>query len=555
MLTLKQWEPYELTFLSSREYSWKDFPMHCTFYHRESKNYLILDAYWDGIKTWKVRFAPTKPGLWKYSTSSGDQDLDKKEGYILCVSPSEKDIKDNPNYHGKVKIVPGKRYFEYDNRTPVLLLAEQFWDFNISEWMNIKDVDTYLDNRNEKGFSIVQISMFRTFCDGVVGDGQNEGGYPFPKNNKGKPGNGNFDEINPSYMAYLDQRFQKVFNKGFIMAAHPAWIGSNTKISLYDCKMLERYCMARYGAFNLIWSLSGEFDVNINLKRDDESYIKGIWNNGGLFDPVTDCDPWRELGMYVASYNPYNVPISIHPAVGVGDRRSSGDWLHDEKWMDHNWIQTYNDVYMVPERVHRDYFRVPVKPVFFAEGIREGDQTEEIKVGVYGVRWEAWQALLSGARVYTYRHYGIYMEKFINKTKSVINNLDAPGSSQVGIAAIFLRNLEWWKLEPALDKIRVDGSIPRYPQKNNQQEMDQMVNMAAETGRVYVVYIPMNSLGKKITVTTLQNKTYIARWFNPITGTFSDINDGRSVNEDMDSDWTIPTPPDNNDWVVLLQVK
>ena len=57
---------------------------------------------------------------------------------------------------------------------------------------------------------------------------------------------------------------------------------------------------------------------------------------GGAFDPETDVMPWQELGRHAAEHNPYNVPISVHSNVGMGGRRSSGDWFHQESWLDHN---------------------------------------------------------------------------------------------------------------------------------------------------------------------------------------------------------------------------
>src|SRR5262245_6914766 len=32
----------------------------------------VIPGFWDGGKTWKVRFLPTKPGTWKFETTCSD---------------------------------------------------------------------------------------------------------------------------------------------------------------------------------------------------------------------------------------------------------------------------------------------------------------------------------------------------------------------------------------------------------------------------------------------------------------------------------------------------
>ncbi len=44
-------------------------------------------GFWDGGKTFKIRFTPTAEGAWSFKTSSRDSGLDGKTGVIQCVAP------------------------------------------------------------------------------------------------------------------------------------------------------------------------------------------------------------------------------------------------------------------------------------------------------------------------------------------------------------------------------------------------------------------------------------------------------------------------------------
>jgi len=519
--------------------------MQVTFSHGAGRN-LTLDAYWDGGRTWTVRFTCPLAGTWTYASSSAADGLDGATGMVRCSDPSSGALEHNPNLRGKLRVADGGRYFEYADGTPFLGLAEEFWDFNVSSWMPLDDIDEYLSDRRAKGFNIVQMRYLRI-------TEPNEGGYPFEDNRSGGIGTGTFEELNPAYFQALDRRFEAVFDAGFAVAGHPEWLGRDVDITLEYAKALHRYLMARYGAYNVFWSLSGEFDKNFHDEHRFEEHVHGRWSAGGEYDEDADPEPWRELGRYVAARNPYGTPLSTHPGWARGGRYSSGDYLHDQTWLDHNWIQTYNNLHQIPSNVRQDYDRNPPKPVFFAEGIREGDQTDEIGVGAYGVRWEAWQAYLSGAAVHTYRHFGVYMEQWHAQglTGGVLENVGAPGSFHAGHAAAFLRDLPWWRLKPAREQLRVDGEIPAYPASRSHEEMDKAVTMAAAPGEFYVVYVPMHSTGKTISMEALDGRAYEARWFNPRSGSFENVEiDGPAGGDER---FTLPAPPDESDWVLLLR--
>jgi len=552
-VTVKQWEPHEFTFETVESYNYFDFPIQMKFYHENGRDSLSLDAYWIGENNWQVRFASTKTGNWNWQIQSIDPDLNGKSGKIQCVAPSLEDINTNPNYRGKVKIIPQNRFFTYADGTPVLLLAEQFWDFNLSSWITVDEsqqnnVLRYLSDRKTKGFNVVQMRFMRT-------SKENEGGTPFPKYDKSKSGS-LLDSMNVNYFQFLDERFEYCFNNGFIVAGHPEWIGSALKINLEEAKKLERFFLARYGAYNLIYSISGEFDKNFHQEYRNKTGIYGIWNDSesDSLNMLKDPDPWRELGAHISSYNTYKTPLSIHPGWHNPVLSSSGDFLHNQEWLDHTWIQTYKDVYAVPREVRDDYLRIPAKPIFFSEGIREGDQTEDINMGNYGVRWESWQAYLNGAAGYTYRHYGIYLDSWYQKglAKAWPENLDAPGSFDVGIAKEFLSNLNWWELEPMNENITINDAGLSMPDSSTISELSKFVSVAAIPGNLYIVYVPRGNADNEIKIVNVKPGSYNIDFFNPRTG--KTLNNKSEISI-TNGEWLLPDRSDNNDWVLLLHSK
>lgn len=129
--------------------------------------------------------------------------------------------------------------------------------------------------------------------------------------------------------------------------------------------------------------------------------------------------------------------------------------------------------------------------------------------------------------------------------------LELLGSGHLKHVADVFNSIEWWKLVPCREWLRVDGSPSHMPTEDDITPS----HCAAEVGEIYVIYIPQGNKDKTISVTHLDGKAYKARWYDPRNGVYSDINDGKSVNTDQRDEWTLPSVPDDEDWLLLLEVK
>ena len=71
---VEQWTRFEDTFQSTNDYDnpVREAKLRVEFTSPSSKKRTIL-AFWDGGRTWRVRFSPDELGKWSYRASCSDQ--------------------------------------------------------------------------------------------------------------------------------------------------------------------------------------------------------------------------------------------------------------------------------------------------------------------------------------------------------------------------------------------------------------------------------------------------------------------------------------------------
>ncbi len=396
----------------------------------------------------------------------------------------------------------------------------------------------WMRDRKSKRITVINHWFFKSrhpAKDKKIYPSSNEGGKAFEI----REGAYVFDELKPGYYRYVDVRWQALWQNGFVMAGPPTWIcNSKHYMNLKQAQNISRYITARYGVYNMVWALSGEYSYGENNP------------------PWDQVSTWNDLGNFVASHNPFSHPISIHPGPAIYHASSSIDF-HNEKWLDHNWLQTGQypkGQYRVAVWAKSDYDKSPTRPVLQAEGFYEG---QEKSANSFHVRYQPWTAFLNGACGAVYGANAIWMFDdpddprtiaWRNNSMSWKEGLELPGSSHLKHIVDFFTAIEWWKLTPHREWLRVDGKPPPMPTEDDISPP----HCAAEEDEIYVIYIPRGNADKTISIAHLASRAYHAKWYNPRDGAYLDINDGEPVNTDGRDEWTLPPMPDDEDWVCLV---
>ncbi len=544
---IMQWSILEIHLIAQDEHGWHEFPVQATFTHAASGTEITVDGFWDGEKNWRVRFTPTLAGEWQWSTSSSDPGLNGRSGCLTATAPTEQQIGQNPNYRGHIGISPNGRYFQYADGAPFFLLADTLWAGNTARCGLGSNEDgpfyRYLATRKSMGYTTVLMQYMRGFGDtNTEPAGQrNEGGHPFV--------DGDVSQMNSSFFQALDVRMDALWRNGLVAATPVTWFGKvgNCFFSLEWAKRISAYLMVRYGAYNLLWSLAGEYQY---------AFKDCGWSTEDI----------SELGNTVQERNSYHHPVSIHPSGRIDWEDlhgvQSSKVYHNSGWLDHNWLQTGQSIdrmCYIAIRCIENRELEPVRPVFCSEAYYERPLTVDAE-GAYHSRWQAWCAFLNGAAGYGYGAFGLWQfydpddpeGETGKKVKGVVPWQEAlafDGSAKLQHLAALLTAYEWWKLEPGREWLTVNGSSNPLPTDSDLTPP----HCAAIRGKLYIVYIPRGNSDNTMVITNLDSMDYSARWVDPRNGNeISITNAPRGIGK-----WTIPDLPQSSveDWVLVLDAK
>jgi len=486
-----------------------------------------VPGFWAGDSTWRVRYAPTAPGLYKVRSvcsDTGNRDL-HGQTMTLNVQPY---AGSNPHYkHGVLKVGADGRHFQHSDGTPFFWLGDTWW-MGLCKRLTWPDgFETLTADRVRKGFTVVQI-VAGLYPDMEPFDerGANEAGFPWERD---------FARINPAYFDMADVRIQHLADHGLAACVVGFWGYFIPRMGMEKVKKHWRYLVARWSAYPVVWCLAGEGTMPYYLsktpKEDAEAQKHGL----------------TELARYVHSVDPHHHPVTIHPP------SSARQCVDDASVLDFDMLQTgHSDRESVPntiETVNRSLAASPRMPVLIGEvcyeGIREASR-QEVQ------RFMFWSALLSGTGGHTYGANGIWQLNTRDKPYGLSPHGHSwggppwdiaaalPGSGQLGMAKALLMRYSWSKLEARPELID-----PRWSKE------DYWKPFAAEIpGETIFTFIPASYTGA--TFRNLKSGTYRAFFFNPADGTETEIG---MINPDASGSWKIAEVPIFQDWVVVLEHK
>ncbi len=301
-----------------------------------------------------------------------------------------------------IKVSENGRYFVDRKGNPVFWLGTTQWQ--IFRDNTLEEARTILASAKKNGFRFVQAML------AGVGDGTRPNVY-------GEKPWGNDDPLTPNeaYFNNVDSVIQGARENDLVISLtlyHQRW---RKRITEKNARAWAKWLAARYkDAPNIVWSMTPE------AKEEFVPVLREL--AAGLRE--------GDGGFHLITFKPDPAPFS-------------SSFLHEEKWLDFDSMQTWKSVHLIHPMVTKDHGLKPVKPVLMAEGAYEAGTEYGFDVSPLWVRRQAYYSYLCGGH-FTYGHNDSW--RVLPTWKKA---LDAPGAVQMGILKkIFLGRKEWWHLVP-----------------------------------------------------------------------------------------------------------
>ena len=524
-----------------------DVEVNAVFTHTDGTE-IRLVGFWNGNKEWRVRFAPTKAGNWDYVITSNKQ---KDAG--LCAAGSilaVQNIGDSAiDRHGFLKFGGNGRYFCHADGTPFYWLGDTNWQapnyVSITQ-CNYPGCDCgnqfqhEVDNRIAKGFNVYQ-----TYFDSSEGDGGGQRettpepgiwmGAADTSRDSGNGAAGNSDECSGAEVQYnmidpqtftdkIDKMFDYLADRGMVIAlGYGVHEITTYSMTMEELEALSRYLTARYASYPVVW-ITGQ-EINIDST--------GI-----------SLDKWIRSAEIVHELDGYHHPQGSHLYPSHAGEISVVK-LHNQPW--HEWWALQcghgKPADKAVYKVYWDTGKLFLETECCYEDITCGGFT-----GYHKSRIGAWKANLCGSYGFTYGVTGIWANCYSTAGNTGwlgsfshepwYMGLDKAGSFEMSYMKKFFEYVHFETLIPRFD----DGTYSDFTSEEKLVSSD-------EDGRTYVGYFYNRDCSTGEIRGLDRGRQYTARWYNPLTGKFADMEnvviteEGRCI---------LPQKPTTADWAVLV---
>jgi hypothetical protein len=301
-----------------------------------------------------------------------------------------------------VKVSENGRYFVDQKGQPVFWLGTTQWQ--LFREYKLEDARTILEKTKDKGFVFAQVMLMG------VGDGTKPNVYgekPWINDNPLTP--------NEAYFKNVDAVVQIARENNVNISMTLYHQRYRKYITLDNARAWAKWIAQRYKDVpTIVWSMTPE------AKQEFVPILREL--TAGLKE--------GDGGYHLITFKPDPSPYS-------------SSFIHGEKWLDYDCMQTWSRVDLIYPMVTHDYNLKPVKPVLMGEGAYEHGSEYGFDVTPLWIRRQAYYSYLAGAH-HTYGHNDSW--RVLPTWKEA---LDAPGATQLGILKkIFSDRKEWWYLVP-----------------------------------------------------------------------------------------------------------
>ncbi len=523
------WKRTDILLTSGRKYAnpYRDVTLDAVFTHEDGTR-IALYGFWNGGNEFRVRFAPTKTGIWSYEITCSDPEntgLHGQKGTVLAVENTGSTELDK---HGFVRISDNGRYFTYDDGTPFYWLGDTHWqapNYVSTTRCNYPGCTCgsqflhELNDRLAKGFTVYQ-----TYFDSAESDGGGQRGItPEPSLWTVR-----HRQINPrTFTEKIDTMFDCLADNGMVIAlgfgVHSSTVNA---MNLEELEHISRYLTARYAAYPVVWITAQEITGNPQF------------------------EPWLRSAEIVESGDGYHHPQGAHQFPMAADNPYVAA-LDNNNWHEFYALQSGHGPSFVSKNLYESYWNNTrsgkVKPYIETEA-----NYEDISCGGFngyaGSRIAAWRANLLGSYGFTYGVTGVWANCYSTAGNTGwlgsysyepwYMGIDKPGSFEMTHLANFFRYADFSNL------------IPRFsnPAYSDLTEESKLIS-STEDCRTYAAYF----CNHDHTTGTLKGlnptETYAAKWYNPLTGKFIEIEQNIVP---ANGEYAVPQKPTAADWALLV---
>jgi hypothetical protein len=422
-------------------------------------------------------------------------------------APEYQNIKSD-KYAFPLEINPsGNRFLSDAGNRPFFWLGDAAW--SLIAQLGREDVDYYLDNRKQKGFSVILVSLIEhKFCTNAPANHYGE--LPF----SGKL----FSTPNGKYFDHADYVIEAAARHNILVLLAPLYLGYDCKdegwcakvqaASGNDLYLWGKYLGNRYKKFsNILWIIGGDTDPSV-VKEKIMEMVRGIRENDTIH-----------------LFSAHNQPetMAITPWTG-------------ESWLNVNNVYSYDS--LLYRNLKAAYELKPVMPYYLCESAYENEHSSTPRE----LRSQAYQAVLSGSMGHIFGncpiwHFGA-VKSWCNLTdwKTELNN---SGSVSMYYFQRLFRSRSWQTLIPDFDHCEITSGYGTWGLKN-------FVTAARTMDKNTIIGYMPTVRSVTADLSKVAGKRAKCWWYDPSSGKTILIGKFKTTGNQ------IFTPVSSGDWVLVI---
>lgn len=466
-------------------------------------------GFWDGGKTWRVRFAPNFPGRWKYYTMCSDtanSGLHEQSGEFLCGAAAG-----NSRFgeHGPIQVARDHEHFEHADRTPFLWLGDAAWDAVTRA--TGADWEHYVKTRAAQKFNVVQWRL------APAAQGQTPGAFTGRER----------IALNLDFFKQLDAKVDALTRAGLLNAIAPLWeINPRAELVLPEDQAIAllRYAVARWGGNPVAWIVAFESDST-----------------------GAQAARWQRIGRAVFN------PVSHGPVIVLA---GEAPWVLPEfrlePWVEALGFQTTQVTddealpWLLQGPLSLERTKLPVRPLLTLAPAGEVAPTAggvKSMTADFARRVLWWSLLINTPAGVSYSAKDVAdwaTTKVHDAEQPWREALALPGAGAIAPMAEFFDSIEFWGLRP------FPGAV--IEQTGSSSLRDFIAASKSDVGDLTLLYVP-----EERAVKVLPGAWPAAaevEWFNPRTGQCRPA--GVAVASSAAWEFTTPSA---GDWVLVVHTK